>query len=134
MSAEQLLSSVSSENTIIVADLEAGIGTLTRLPDRAVDVTLVVVEPTPRSIDVAQRAVLVASERAQGSVVIVANKVADDDDEARVREAFPGNEVVIVPADPVVNDADRRGVSPLDVDAQSPAVMALVGLSEQIRT
>lgn len=134
MSAEQLLSSVSSENTIIVADLEAGIGTLTRLPDRAVDVTLVVVEPTPRSIDVAQRAVLVASERAQGSVVIVANKVADADDEARVREAFPDNEVVIVPADPVVNDADRRGVSPLDVDAQSPAVMALVGLSEQIRT
>lgn len=75
-----------------------------------------------------------ASERAQGSVVIVANKVADADDEARVREAFPDNEVVIVPADPVVNDADRRGVSPLDVDAQSPAVMALVGLSEQIRT
>ncbi len=134
MSAEQLLSSVSSENTIIVADLEAGIGTLTRLPDRAVDVTLVVVEPTPRSIDVAQRAVLVASERAQGSVVIVANKVADAEDEARVHEAFSGSEVIIVPADPVVNDADRRGVSPLDVDAQSPAVMALVSLSEQIRT
>lgn len=134
MSAEQLLSSVSSENTIIVADLEAGIGTLTRLPDRAVDVTLVVVEPTPRSIDVAKRAVLVASERAQGRVVIVANKVADDEDEARVREAFPDNEVVIVPADPVINDADRRGVSPLDVDADSPAMIALVGLSAQIRT
>ncbi len=134
MSAEQLLSSVSSENTIIVADLEAGIGTLTRLPDRAVDVTLVVAEPTPRSIDVAQRAVLVASERAQGRVVIVANKVADDEDEARVREAFPDSEVVIVPADPVVNDADRRGVSPLDVDDDSPAVLALVGLSEQLRT
>ena len=132
MSAEQLLSSVPSDDTIIVADLEAGIGTLTRLPDRAVDLTLVVVEPTPRSIDVAQRAVFVATERAQGRVMIVANKVADDDDEARIRDAFPSTEVVIVPADPVVNDADRRGVSPMDVDAGSPAVTALVSLSEQI--
>ena len=127
-----MLSSVPSEDTIIVADLEAGIGTLTRLPDQAVDLTLVVVEPTPRSIDVAQRAVLVATERSQGRVMIVANKVADDDDEARIRDAFPDTEVVIVPADPVVNDADRRGVSPMDVDADSPAVTALASLSEQI--
>lgn len=128
-----MLSSVPSENTIIVADLEAGIGTLTRLPDGAVDLTLVVVEPTPRSIGVAQRAVLVASERAQGRVMIVANKVADDEDEARIRDAFPDTEVVIVPADPVVNDADRRGVSPMDVNPGSPALTALIGLSEQIQ-
>lgn len=127
-----MLSSVSSEGTIIVADLEAGIGTLTRLPDRAVDVTLIVIEPTPRSIDVAQRALLVASERYQGRILIVANKVADDDDEARIRDAFPETEIVIVPADPVVNDADRRGLSPVDVDADSPAVLALLGLSEHI--
>jgi len=127
-----LLSSVPSEDTIIVADLEAGIGTLTRLPDQAVDVTIVVVEPTPRSIDIAQRAVLVASERAQGRVIIVANKIADDEDETRIRNAFSGAELVIVPADPVVNDADRRGVSPIDIDAGSPAVMAISELSKQI--
>ena len=127
-----MLSSVPSEDTVIVADLEAGIGTLTRLPDQAVEVTLVVVEPTPRSIDVAQRAVLVASERSQGRVIIVANKVADADDKERIREAFAGAEIVFVPADPVVNDADRRGLSPLDVDAGSPAVTALFELSERV--
>jgi len=132
LSAEQLLSSVPSEDTIIVADLEAGIGTLTRLPDQAVDVTIVVVEPTPRSIDVAQRAVLVASERAQGRVMIVANKVADDEDEARIRAAFSDAEIVIVPVDPVVNNADRRGVSPVDVDAGSPANVAISEMSEQL--
>jgi CO dehydrogenase maturation factor len=132
LSAEQLLSSVPSEDTIIVADLEAGIGTLTRLPDQAVDVTIVVVEPTPRSIDVAQRAVLVASERAQGRVMIVANKVADDEDEARIRVAFSDAEIVIVPVDPVVNDADRLGVSPVDVDAGSPANVAISEMSEQL--
>lgn len=128
-----MLSSVPSEDTIIVADLEAGIGTLTRLPNEAVDVTLVVVEPTPRSIDVAQRATLVASECSQGHIVIVANKVADSDDEARIRSAFPDADVVIVPSDPVVNDADRQGLSPIDVDSNSPAVLAISEMGRQFQ-
>ena len=127
-----MLSSVSTDGTIIVSDLEAGIGTLTRLPDDSVDVTLVVVEPTPRSIDVAQRAVLVAGERNQGVVKIVANKIVDSDDEARIRSAFDAQDVVLVPADPVVADADRRGMSPLDVKNDSPAAVAIVGLSNSL--
>ena len=62
--------------------------------------------------------------------MIVANKVADDEDEARIRAAFSDAEIVIVPVDPVVNDADRRGVSPVDVDAGSPAVVAISEMSE----
>lgn len=127
-----MLSSVPAEDSIIVADLEAGIGTLTRLPDNSVDVTVIVVEPTPRSIDVAKRAALVAGEREQGRVMIVANKVADDEDEARVLAAFPEAEVVLVPADPVVNDADRRGLSPVDIDDGCPAVTAISKMAEQL--
>lgn len=125
MSAEQLLSSVPHADTIIVADLEAGIGTLTRLPEHAVEHTLVIVEPTPRSIDVGLRAVQVATERSQGSVTVVANKVANNEDDARVRSTFADLTVVAVPADPVVVRADREGSSPLDVDAGSPAVVAI---------
>lgn len=117
---------------MIVADLEAGIGTLTRLPDGSVDVTLVIVEPTPRSIDVGQRAVLVAAERQQGEIVVVANKVADDEDDSRVRDAFADHQVVVVPADPVVTRADRQGVSPIDVDADTPAVAAIGSLAGRI--
>ena len=128
MSAEQLLSSVPDSDTVIVADLEAGIGTLTRLPEASVDTTLVIVEPTPRSIDVGQRAVLVATERQQGHITIVANKVADGEDEARVRAAFSDHDVVVVPVDPVVTTADRKGASPIDVDPDAPAVNAIDGL------
>ena len=125
MSAEQLLSSVPESDTVIVADLEAGIGTLTRLPEASVDTTLVVVEPTPRSIDVAQRAVLVATERQQGQITIVANKVADGDDADRIRAAFADHRVVTVPVDPVVVVADRQGASPVDVGPDAPAVAAI---------
>ena len=120
-----MLSSVPHADTIIVADLEAGIGTLTRLPDQAVEHTLVIVEPTPRSIDVGQRAVQVAAERSQGRITVVANKVSDDDDDNRVRAAFTDFDVVTVPVDQVVVSADRKGISPIDLDEHAPAVAAI---------
>ncbi len=114
---------------MVVADLEAGIGTLTRLSEAAVDVTVVVVEPTPRSIDVARRAVTVARDQAQGRLVVVANKVADDEDRARIREAFADLPIVEVPIDQAVDEADRLGVSPLDHAPGCPAVAALEQLA-----
>ena len=128
-----MLSSVPADNVTIVADLEAGIGTLTRLESSAVDVTVVVVEPTPRSIDVAQRAVLVATERNQGRIMIVANKVADDEDLARIQAAFEGHTIMVVPVDDVVDRADREGLSPLDVDPSAPAIAALERVAAAIR-
>ena len=121
-----------ANTTVVVADLEAGIGTLTRLAEAAVDVTVVVVEPMPRSIDVGQRAVAVALAQRQGRVVVVANKVVDADDRRRIEAAFPDQEVVVVPADAVIEAADRSGVSPIDRNAGSPAVLALGTLAELI--
>ncbi len=119
---------------VIVADLEAGIGTLTRLEDESVDATVVVVEPTPRSIDIAARAIAVADERKQGRVIVAANKVADADDERRLQAAFPDHSLLIVPADPVIDRADRDGLSPVDVDPISPAVSAIESLAEVLLT
>lgn len=75
---------------------------------------------------------LVASERFQGRVIVAANKVSDEEDAARINAAFENTEVVLVPSDPVVNDADRRGLSPMDIDASSPAMVAIAGLSKQL--
>lgn len=123
---------MNDESTTIVADLEAGIGTLTRLAGASVDATVVVVEPTLRSIDVARRAVAVADEQRQGRVVVVANKVSDDDDRARIGEAFAGRRMVVVPDDPAVDTADRLGVSPLDHEPGAPAVAALERLVDAL--
>lgn len=118
-----------AEDTVVVADLEAGIGTLTRLSDAAVDVTVVVVEPTPRSIDVAARAVAVAQEHGQGRLVVVANKMADQDDRARIRDAFADLPIVEVPSDIAIDEADRLGLSPVDHAPGCPAVAALEDLA-----
>ena len=123
---------MNDESTTVVADLEAGIGTLTRLASASVDATVVVVEPTLRSIDVARRAVAVADEQRQGRVVVVANKVGDDDDRARITGAFGDRVAVVVPDDPAVDTADRLGVSPVDHEPGAPAVAALEGLVEAL--
>ena len=124
-----MLGSANFGSSLVIADLEAGIGTLTRLHDEAVDVVVVVVEPTPRSIDVAHRAITLAALRSQGRVVVVANRVTCAADIERISVGLPGAEIVVVPDDPAIMDADRRGVSPLDSAPDSPGVRALVSVA-----
>jgi CO dehydrogenase maturation factor len=127
-----LLGSVEFEDQAVVADLEAGIGTLTRLGDKRVDHVLVVVEPTPKSVEVGVRAADIAQEKSLGRVIIVASRVRDEDDLRMITDAFPGHEVVPIPDDAAIVQADREGVAPLDVSPESPAVSALVKLAESL--
>ena len=129
-----MLGSIPADDLTVVADLEAGIGTLTRLPPAAVDVVLVVVEPTPRSVDVARRALAVATEQQQGRIVVVANKVTGDDDRLMIETALGDHEIVVVPADPAVEIADRAGASPVDTAPTDPAVRALETLADLLRS
>lgn len=116
----------------MVADLEAGVGTLLRMADSTIDVVLAIVEPTPRSIEVGQRAVEFARQRLVGRIVVVASRVTDAADLDRVAAAFAGYEVVAVPYDEDVIDAERRGVAPLDVAPDAPAVRALIALANSL--
>ncbi len=132
LSPEQLLGNVDPADVTVVADLEAGIGTLTRLDEGAVDIVVVVVEPVPRSMDVGARAAAVAADKGIGRLVIVANRVRDGADLDAIKATFAGHEIVVVPDDDAIVEADRRGVAPLDMAAQAPAVQALSGLAERL--
>lgn len=116
---------------MVIADFEAGIGTVMRL-DAPVDVVVVVVEPTAKSLEVGRRAADLVAEGHLGRVVVTANRVRDAEDEARVRAAFPGLEPVLVPDDPAIVDAERRGLAPLDAAPGSPGVRVLVALAESL--
>lgn len=117
-------------DTVVVADFEAGIGTLTRLGDTKVDAVVVVAEPTAKSLEVAARATALAGELTSGPVVVVANRIASDADADAVREALRGRTVLMVPDDPAIGAADRADRAPLDACPDAPAVHALVGVAE----
>lgn len=103
-----------------------------RLGDSPVDVVVVVVEPTAKSLEVGRRAAETVREAGLGRVVVTANRVRDDEDEARVRAAFPGLEPVLVPDDPAIVEAERQGVAPLDAAPDAPGVRGLVMLAESL--
>ncbi len=116
----------------MVADFEAGLGTLSRMDPGNIDVLVVVAEPTQKSIQVARRALALIGERQLGRVVLVANRVASETDQEMMRQAFPETELVVVPDDPAVRAADMAGHAPFDVDPQPPAVLALTRLADSL--
>ncbi|HUR17871.1 MAG TPA: hypothetical protein VMZ51_02905 [Acidimicrobiales bacterium] len=124
-----MLGSVDFADAAVVADMEAGIGTLTRLGEQQVDTVLVVVEPTPKSLEVGQRAAALAVEKQLGRVIVVASRIRDNTDLEMVGKLFAGYEVVPIPDDPAIVAADRAGVAPLDTAPDSPAVRALCELA-----
>lgn len=113
----------------MVADFEAGIGTLTRLGESQVGAVVIVAEPTVKSLEVAARAAALAIQHTVGPVVVVANRVSSDADRALVEAALPGQMVLVVPDDPAIPAADRQDLAPLDASPESPAVLALSSLA-----
>ncbi len=128
-----MLGQLARPDLVVVADFEGGLGTVMRL-DHPVDVVVVVVEPTAKSLEVGRRAVELVREGGLGRVVVAANRVGDAEDAARVAAAFPDADVILVPDDPAIVEAERHGYAPLDAAPQSPGVRALVDLTERLLT
>lgn len=127
-----MLSSVNFTDNTVIADLEAGLGTLTRLGEAQVDVVLLVVEATAKSLEVAARAADLAREKSLGRLIVIANRVRDDVDAEAVRKAFPDDEVVAVPHDSAIVEADRHGVAALDSAPDAPAVRAVTTMAQNL--
>ena len=132
MSPQELLGELDEPDRIVIADMEAGIGTMTRIEPGAIDVAVLVVEPTAKSIDVGLRARDLATAKQVARVLVVANRVTGDDDVRMVREHFPELDVIVVPDDVTIQRADRDGLSPADVDADAPAVAALRAIADAL--
>jgi CO dehydrogenase maturation factor len=131
VSPESLLSELESDGKIIIGDLEAGIGTVLRLQEGQADVVVVVAQPTAKSLDIARRAVEMAADKTARTIV-VANRVRDEEDLAVIREAVGDSEMIVVPDDEAIAQADREGRAAIDVDANSPGVRAIIELADRL--
>jgi CO dehydrogenase maturation factor len=127
-----LLGQLESDDRIVIADMEAGAGTLTRMQAGSLDLAVLVVEPSTKSIDVARRASEIIRERHIGMLVAAANRVRDDADLRLVRDSLAGVEVTAVPDDPRITQADREGRSPVDTAPEAPAVHAVAELASRL--
>ncbi len=131
MSPEQLFGQLELNGRVVIADLEAGIGTALRFQPGAADVIVVVAEPSVKSLEVAEKVAGIAKRR-MIRVVVAANRVGAPEDEQAIRDRLGGHDLVVIPHDPVVTEADRRGLAPIDLDPGSPAVAAIGRLAAAI--
>lgn len=116
----------------MVIDLGGGVMTVARGDKSEIDTLVVVVEPYPRSTEVGRRLLTMAAEKGIGCQVVVANKVADENDLALIRQLLGREPDLVIPQDEAVRAADRDGASPLDYDAQSPALVVLRDLASSL--
>lgn len=103
---------VLHKDEALVMDMEAGIEHLGRGTARGVDVMLVVVEPSRTSLECADRVFRMAAEIGLRDVRVVANKIANRDDERWLRDALADREIVgAIPLSEGIRGADRDGRS-----------------------
>ncbi|MFN2388219.1 MAG: hypothetical protein ABR575_01230 [Actinomycetota bacterium] len=115
---------------MVICDLEAGVGTLLRMGEGQVDVTLVIAETSAKSIEAARRAAEIASGRSR--VIVIANRVRDDSDIEAVSAVLGAHEIVAVPEDPAIARADKDGVAPIDASPDAPGVRVITDLAARL--
>ncbi|MEX2621181.1 MAG: hypothetical protein WD250_13290 [Egibacteraceae bacterium] len=116
----------------MLVDLGGGVMTVARGDESQIDALVVVVEPYPRSIEVASRLLQMAETKHITRRVVVANKIETADDLAVIREHLGVDPDVVIPKDGAVRSADRAGASPIDHDPGSPSIGRLRELSHSL--
>lgn len=120
-------------------DCEAGLEHLSRRTTRDVDIMLVVLDTTVKSIHTALRLQEIAAEIEVDvkRLMLIANKIpAAEGAEARIRAAVQpyGLELdLIVPYDPLLPEYDAQGIPLTQLPEDTPAVIAIRALAEKIR-
>jgi CO dehydrogenase nickel-insertion accessory protein CooC1 len=117
---------------VVLVDLGGGVMTVARGDESQIDALVVVVEPYPRSTEVARRLLDMAAEKGITRRVVVANKVADDEDLEVIRRLLGVEPDIVIPEDGAVLAADRAGASPFDHAPGSPAMAVLRELASSL--
>lgn len=126
---------VLERDEVVVLDLEAGLEPFSRATARGVDLLLIVMEPTRRSLDAAERILSYSRKLGVRRVWGVLNKVVGEQEAAefsRLAVALGLEFVFTVPFDPSVSAAERMGVSILDYAETSPFVRAVERLCSAV--
>jgi CO dehydrogenase maturation factor len=129
----QILQQLPEDRWALVGDLPGGM----RQPffgwgDYAQSI-FIVVEPTVKSMRAGRRlSRLALTENPPAMIAVVANKVREDGDIARVEEATGLPVIGAVPYDEAFADAEKAGKAPIDMAPDSAAVRAVEALVSQV--
>lgn len=125
---------ILGQREMAILDMAAGLEHLGRGTAKGVDLMLCIVEPTMKSFDTAVRIVGLSKDLGIRRVWVVANKLVKGRDESLVESeaSAVGLDIMgIIPYDESIVEAERKGVSPMDLNQDGEAVRAIWNLSEK---
>lgn len=117
----------------VIVDMEAGLEHLSRGTGRYLSRFVAVLEPYFRSMETARRVVLLAHELGVADVVVVANKVRDDEDRRAIAAFCAAHALRVageVPFDMTLVQSERAGTPPIEQQPAGPAVAAITRLAD----
>jgi len=126
---------ILERNEFVILDMEAGIEHLGRGTAKHVNVMLIVVEPSFKSIETAHRIKKLASDIGIRNFVAVANKVSTKEEEEFIKmklEEYDLSLLTIIPFDKQIAYADLIKIAPIDYAPFSPAIKAVSQLRKNI--
>jgi CO dehydrogenase maturation factor len=110
---------------VVILDMKAGIEHLGRATAKGVDAFIVVVEPGMRSLETARAVKKLADDLGIKKCYIVGNKIQSEEDMTFIKENLKDFEVLgFLSQNNKIIEADRKGVSPFDVDSRVIAEVA----------
>lgn len=118
-----------------VMDMDAGVENLGRGTTRGMDSLIVVAEPGRRSLDILKKIRKLAEDINVGKIYAVGNKVATPEDATMITERLEKEGISLlglVPLDESVKEADRKGVAPIDLNPDSPAMLAIKEIKSRL--
>jgi CO dehydrogenase maturation factor len=132
---ELIESATDADADVTVLDTEASPEHLTRGTAKYADVMLTVVEPYFKSLETGRRMAELAHGLGLKRVVLVANKVRDEQELGAVEEFAAKHRLEIVatiPYDEKLLEAERAETAPLDFDPDAPAVRAIEAIARAL--
>ena len=122
-------------DVVVVADMEAGLEHLSIGTLRYIDLLLVVVQPTMKTMMTADRTYKLALELGIPKVAFLANRIrseADLDQMAAFAREHDSELLIAIPEDDEVRYADARNMCILDAAPESSTVQAVGRLADAL--
>lgn len=111
----------------VIIDMEAGLEHLARGSTGSMDAFIVVVEPGQRALQTAHQIRRLATDLGVKKLFVVGNKVANEEDRKLIEEGIGSLPVLgYIPMSEAIREADRKGLSPYDLDPELRAETARI--------
>jgi CO dehydrogenase maturation factor len=132
---EIIHTALEESEQVTLLDLEASLEQMKRGTSKYVGVLLCVVEPYYRSMEAVARFQRLGKELEIKSIVAVANKVKNPEDEEAIRQFCAQTDlpvIAVIPYDPHIAEADKNGSLDMNAIDYSPALQAISGLANDL--